>query len=80
MNEIEEYLEEGTFSIIIDNIKYTIPKYCPHRHGWLAHGNVNIIRKTVTCPLHFSTFSLETGKQLSGPDCGANLKVTLEAL
>jgi protein arginine N-methyltransferase 1 len=30
-----------------------------------------VARKTITCPLHHSTFCLETGEQLAGPTCGA---------
>ncbi|WP_235195311.1 Rieske (2Fe-2S) protein [Pseudomonas brassicacearum] len=47
-----------------------MPHACPHRAGWLEHGVINQQRKSITCPLHFSVFSLETGEQLSGPPCG----------
>lgn len=70
MNEIPVYEEGGHFSVEIDGHTYSIPKHCPHRRGWLEYGMINYKRKTITCPLHFSTFSLETGEQISGPKCG----------
>lgn len=70
IDEIPDYEEGGAFDVIIDGKTYHIPNHCPHRHGWLIHGMVNERRKTITCPLHFSTFSLEDGRQISGPSCG----------
>jgi nitrite reductase (NADH) small subunit len=44
---------------------------CPHRKGKLRFGRVNERRGTITCPLHYSTFDLRTGEQVSGPPCGS---------
>lgn len=60
-----------TFVVRLDQASYEVPSLCPHREGRLVHGMVNPKRRTITCPLHFSVFSLETGEQLSGPPCGS---------
>ena len=64
------YREEGFFTVRIQQRSYRVPRHCPHRAGRLDHGHVNEQRKTITCPLHHSVFSLESGEQLSGPACG----------
>ncbi|AOS64617.1 Rieske (2Fe-2S) protein [Actinoalloteichus hymeniacidonis] len=43
---------------------------CPHRKGRMRFGRVDPKRMSITCPLHYSTFDLLTGQQLSGPPCG----------
>ncbi|MEU5692578.1 Rieske 2Fe-2S domain-containing protein [Actinosynnema sp. NPDC020468] len=48
---------------------------CPHRKGRMLFGIVNERRLRITCPLHHSTFDLNTGEQVSGPECGS-LRVT----
>jgi nitrite reductase/ring-hydroxylating ferredoxin subunit len=65
-----EELEHGFWDLTIDGQYYRVPDLCPHRGGKLIHGEVNERRRTITCPLHYSVFSLETGEQLSGPECG----------
>ncbi|WP_423821183.1 Rieske (2Fe-2S) protein [Salinisphaera sp. SPP-AMP-43] len=70
IDPIGEYEEGGTFDVEIEGARYTIPNHCPHRKGWLAHGRINAKRKTISCPLHFSTFNLDTGEQIAGPPCG----------
>ncbi|AWV00668.1 (2Fe-2S)-binding protein [Burkholderia sp. JP2-270] len=70
MNHTDDYVEDETFTIHLDDFDVTIPKHCPHRQGWLTHGVINREKKTIACPLHFSQFSLETGERLSGPSCG----------
>jgi len=67
---IDDYREDGSFSVVVDGEPVCVPRFCPHRGGRLAHGEVNPSRKTVVCPLHRSRFSLVTGQQLAGPDCG----------
>jgi nitrite reductase/ring-hydroxylating ferredoxin subunit len=59
----------GTFELVLGQERFCIPRSCPHRGGRLAHGTVNAKRRTITCPLHHSTFSLDTGEQLAGPAC-----------
>jgi len=66
----DDHREEGVFKVTLDGQHYLVPQYCPHRAGRLAHGEINRQRKTISCPLHHSVFSLETGEQLSGPPCG----------
>ncbi len=66
----DEYREEGVFEVTLEGERYCVPRFCPHRGGRLFHGPVNAKRKTITCPLHHSVFSLETGAQLAGPACG----------
>ena len=61
---------EDRLEIQINDCVYIIPQFCPHRRGNLRYGHVNERNKTISCPLHRSTFSLETGKQISGPHCG----------
>jgi nitrite reductase/ring-hydroxylating ferredoxin subunit len=63
--------DEDMLEIQINGGVYIIPQFCPHRRGNLRYGHVNERNKTISCPLHRSTFSLETGEQISGPDCGS---------
>ena len=70
MNEPSEFDHSGTFTVTVANHQSQVPHVCPPRDGWLVHGTINEQRKSITCPLHFSVFSLETGEQLSGPPCG----------
>jgi len=70
MEPDDDYREEGFFTVVIEDQRYCVPRFCPHRGGRLAHGVVNAKRKTIICPLHHSVFSLETGEQLAGPECG----------
>lgn len=65
-----EGVSEATFELAIEGDIYKVPHFCPHRRGNLKYGFVNERKKTISCPLHRSTFSLETGEQLSGPECG----------
>jgi nitrite reductase/ring-hydroxylating ferredoxin subunit len=60
----------GTFRLKLDDAEYAVPVECPHRKGWLKCGKVNRTKHGgcfLVCPLHFSTFDLETGRQVSGP-------------
>jgi nitrite reductase/ring-hydroxylating ferredoxin subunit len=70
LSEPSEIYRPGTFAVVIGDQHFEVPHMCPHRAGWLEHGVINERRKSITCPLHFSVFSLETGEQLSGPPCG----------
>jgi nitrite reductase/ring-hydroxylating ferredoxin subunit len=58
-----------TFRVTLDDGVYAVPALCPHRGGFLRCGSVNRRRATITCPLHFSTFDLRTGRPISGPAC-----------
>jgi nitrite reductase/ring-hydroxylating ferredoxin subunit len=70
MTAPDDYREEGYFTVLLEGERICVPRFCPHRGGRLAHGEVNGKRKTIVCPLHRSMFSLETGEQLAGPACG----------
>lgn len=49
----------------IDGRVYAVSNICPHQHSpLLAQGIIEDL--TVTCPLHGWTYSLETGKMVSG--------------
>jgi nitrite reductase/ring-hydroxylating ferredoxin subunit len=63
--------EAESFRVAIDHHEYVIPRSCPHRGGYLQYGEINVQRKTITCPLHHSVFCLQTGAQLHGPPCGS---------
>lgn len=67
------------FTIEIEYWQYQVSSLCPHRAGRLKYGYVNKKRKTITCPLHRSSFSLENGEQISGPKCSP-LKVVKKKL
>ena len=66
-----EASEAETFCIAIGDVRYAVPRRCPHRGGYLQYGEINRQRQTITCPLHYSVFCLQTGAQLAGPPCGA---------
>ena len=34
---------------------------CSHQHAWLDEGEVDVEETTIECPLHGSTFSLDSG-------------------
>jgi len=59
--------EEDFFRLDVAGEAYFVPGACPHRKGRLVHGYVNARTSCITCPLHYSTFDLKTGRQLSGP-------------
>tara|TARA_B110001454_G_scaffold216094_2_gene238729 strand:- start:1482 stop:1769 length:288 start_codon:yes stop_codon:yes gene_type:complete len=71
--EADDELDWGgveTFDLVLQGQRLRISRRCPHRAGRLDYGVVNADKRTVTCPLHFSVFSLDTGEQLSGSPCG----------
>ncbi len=76
---MNEWSQGLYITIEIECWQYQVSSLCPHRAGRLKYGYVNKRRKTITCPLHRSSFSLEDGEQLSGPKC-ASLKVVKKQL
>jgi nitrite reductase/ring-hydroxylating ferredoxin subunit len=60
-----------TFSIELKDKQIRIQGDCPHRAGKLRAGIINVDNGTITCPLHFSKFNIETGKLISGPACSS---------
>ncbi|WP_445928860.1 Rieske (2Fe-2S) protein [Marinimicrobium sp. C2-29] len=65
-----ENYESGTFIVAVEGVQYRVPAHCPHRGGRMDHGVFNERSRTITCPLHKSTFRVDTGCQLAGPECG----------
>jgi nitrite reductase (NADH) small subunit len=63
VSEDQIRVETPDFTVIVQSD-------CPHRKGKLRFGRVSTSRGTITCPLHYSTFDLRTGAQISGPPCG----------
>ncbi|WP_020672404.1 Rieske (2Fe-2S) protein [Amycolatopsis nigrescens] len=61
---------ETEIEVEVDGRRIVVQSECPHRKGRLRFGFVNERRLSITCPLHYSTFDLLTGRQLSGPACG----------
>jgi nitrite reductase/ring-hydroxylating ferredoxin subunit len=76
---IDDEVEGGMFRVTLDGMSYDVPRFCPHRGGRLDHGEVNVRRKTIRCPLHRSVFSIVTGDQLGGPPCGRLAIIPLAA-
>ncbi|MEV6671190.1 Rieske 2Fe-2S domain-containing protein [Streptomyces sp. NPDC051162] len=62
-----EQIGEDRIRIRIGDREFESDSLCPHRKGFLAHGYVNAARLRITCPLHHSSFSLETGEAVTGP-------------
>jgi nitrite reductase/ring-hydroxylating ferredoxin subunit len=70
MTAVIRPINEDEILVELGDIKVITQSQCPHRKGRLRFGTVNERRMTITCPLHYSTFDLRTGHQLSGPPCG----------
>ncbi|MEV6980559.1 Rieske (2Fe-2S) protein [Sphaerisporangium sp. NPDC051017] len=51
--------------------RIAIQSQCPHRKGLMRYGRVNPRTLRISCPLHYSTFDLVTGRQVAGPPCGS---------
>jgi nitrite reductase (NADH) small subunit len=49
--------------------QFLVEAACPHRKGRLRYGHVNPRNLRITCPLHYSTFDLTTGRKVAGPAC-----------
>ena len=62
-----EQISEDTLRVTVGDRTYEVEAYCPHRRGHLAHGYVNARALRITCPLHHSSYSLETGDPKGGP-------------
>ena len=46
---------------------YAADGICTHQYAELSNGFLNEKQKTVTCPIHLSPFSLESGVSLNPP-------------
>ncbi|CAL9326140.1 Rieske (2Fe-2S) protein [Streptomyces sp. SudanB182_2057] len=77
-----EQTGDNTLKITIGDKQYEIEAFCPHRRGHLAHGYVNTRALRITCPLHHSSYSLETGTLTAGPSgrtlCSRRIDQTAE--
>ncbi len=62
-------VSEDEVRVEVDGKVFLISAYCPHRKGKMVYGYVNEKKLRVSCPLHHSTFDLETGKVVVGPSC-----------
>ena len=51
----------------IKDMIYAIDGICTHQYADLSNGFLNEDEKTITCPLHFSAFNLDTGIALNPP-------------
>ena len=63
----KERSQEEKFCIKSGEISYLLPVACPHRGGKLSCGHINEKSGRITCPLHFSSFDIVTGRRISGP-------------
>ncbi len=63
------YGDGSTFEVKVLGEHFKIARHCPHRGGRMDHGVINENSRTITCPLHHSVFSLDTGEQITGPKC-----------
>lgn len=62
-----EQVDAETVRVEVGGKAYLIPAACPHRKGRMVFCRVHETRLTVTCPLHYSTFDLQTGDKVAGP-------------
>ncbi|MFI9024160.1 Rieske (2Fe-2S) protein [Streptomyces sp. NPDC053560] len=66
-----EQISEDRLRVTVGDRAFEVGAFCPHRRGLLAHGYVNAARLRITCPLHHSSYSLETGEAITGPTSDA---------
>ena len=61
------HVEVGGKEILIANVEgkfYAICDRCPHLNAMLSKGTLD--KTIVTCPCHFSSFDVTTGKSITG--------------
>ncbi|MGA2523758.1 MAG: Rieske 2Fe-2S domain-containing protein [Candidatus Bathyarchaeia archaeon] len=62
-----KHLEVDGLSVLIANVKgkfYVVYDRCPHLSAMLSKGTLN--DSIITCPRHFSSFDVTTGRSISG--------------
>lgn len=64
-----EQVDADTVRVDLGDHVYLVSAECPHRKGRMLFSHVGEKRLRITCPLHHSTFELETGRLVSGPAC-----------
>ncbi|ARZ66270.1 Rieske 2Fe-2S domain-containing protein [Streptomyces sp. HU2014] len=62
-----EQISEDRIRVCVGDREFEADAFCPHRKGHMVHGYVNVARLRITCPLHHSSYSLETGEAITGP-------------
>src|ERR687898_1114864 len=56
-----DFHDKKILLVNIDNTIYASDRICTHAYADLSTGFLNEEEKTVTCPLHMSSFNLESG-------------------
>jgi nitrite reductase/ring-hydroxylating ferredoxin subunit len=62
-----DYNDRKILVTIIHDKIYATDRICTHEYADLSIGFLNEEDKTITCPLHFSRFELETGISQNPP-------------
>lgn len=62
-----DYDDKKILVTIIQGKIYATDRICTHEYADLSTGFLNEEEKTITCPLHFSRFELETGISQNPP-------------
>ncbi|MDQ4073992.1 MAG: Rieske 2Fe-2S domain-containing protein [Thermoproteota archaeon] len=62
-----DYGEKKIVIMNIDGVFYATDRICTHAYVDLTGGFLNESQKTITCPLHLSSFDITSGKALNLP-------------
>jgi len=62
-----DYGDKKIMIVNIDGEFYATDRVCTHAYADLTGGFLNESEKTVTCPLHLSSFDLKSGSALNLP-------------
>lgn len=62
-----DYNDKKILLVNINNTIYASDRICTHAYADLSTGFLNAEEKTLTCPLHMSSFDLNNGKPLNLP-------------
>jgi 3-phenylpropionate/trans-cinnamate dioxygenase ferredoxin subunit len=62
-----DYGDKKIMIVNIDGVFYASDRVCTHAYVDLTGGFLNESEKTVTCPLHLSSFDLKNGSALNLP-------------
>jgi nitrite reductase/ring-hydroxylating ferredoxin subunit len=62
-----EQLPDEQVLVSVGDRQFVVAAACPHRKGRLAYAHVNAGSLRIVCPLHRSSYDLDTGRRLSGP-------------
>jgi nitrite reductase/ring-hydroxylating ferredoxin subunit len=64
-----QQVSETEVRVDIGDKVFIVAAQCPHRGGRLVYSRVNENRLRISCPLHHSTFDLDTGAVVAGASC-----------